>query len=155
MLVDGYNVLGRHAAWRRHAPAQARRHLLDALADARWPVPVGAVHVIFDGPCNETPVSSPVLRVQFASPSADAAIGARLRAARASQRLLLVTDDSELVSLARAHGVTRQSCAWLLGRLEAAQAKPAAPSANPALSAAVRRRITEDLARQWLGRGRG
>ena len=156
MLVDGYNVIKRHAAW--HAlPLEDGRSRLAALAGrVRWPFPASRVILVFDSRSADAAAGSrragPV-HLQFASPSADAYIQDAIRSARDPSRLLIITDDGDILRTAKSHGAAARSGAWLLGR---AEPRPGtgkggeAASGRSTLSASEARRITEELARRWL-----
>ena len=74
IFLDGYNVIGRHPAWRRLALDAARQQLIQAAEGARWPFPVRRIVIVFDGPETQLGACTPRTVVQFAAPSADAHI---------------------------------------------------------------------------------
>ncbi len=152
ILIDGYNVIKRHPNW-RHLPLQeARRRLLGHLASVRWPVPSPMIVAVFDTQGDDAGhAPQPNLRVQFASPSADAYIQDAIRRSPAPQHLLLISDDGEILRTAKSHGARRYPVSWLF----AAPKPPAGSSsaeAKGALPASEARRITEELAKRWLRR---
>ncbi len=132
--------------------AQARRQLVLRLTAFRWPVPVTSVVVVFDARGMEpSGTADGLIRIRFAAPSADAYIQDAIRTSRAPSRLLVVSDDREILQTAQSHGAKRHPSRWLLlpptsssprGR-EAADSRRTLPAANA-------RRITEELARKWL-----
>lgn len=159
VLVDGYNVIHQHPAWRRLPLQAARRQLILWLNGARWPVPVGRILVIFDSPDGQPGAGAGAVRVQFAAPSADAELQAQIRASRTPGRLLVVSDDLEILRTAKSHGAVRHSCRWLLSRPQASEPNSAARRGREGagrrddrgpLPAASARRITEELAKRWL-----
>ena len=153
-LVDGYNAIKRRPAWRRLTPTDGREHLLRLLETIRWPVPVRRTVVVFDGPSDEAArrVSSQ-LEVRFAR-SADACIQQVIRSSASPSRLVIVSNDREILATAKSHGAYRYSIDWLFDRSSLAAMRPQTRHATPepsALPAADARRITEELAKRWLG----
>jgi predicted RNA-binding protein with PIN domain len=152
-LLDGYNILLRHAAWAKLPLAEGRQRLVDWLAQCRWPVPVVRVRVIFDTrePHADSEQAIGAIRVQYASPSADAAIQAAIRASAHPQRLIIVTDDQEILATARAHGARCLPPAALrAAQIAARPSRQGSEEPKAGLSAARARAITEELARRWL-----
>lgn len=152
-IVDGYNVIKRHPQWAAWPLARARQQLVGCLAQHRWPVPVIRILVVFDSQAPQPAgdyAMGPVA-VRFASPSADAAIQELLRTAPQPQRLLIVSDDREILHTARAHGARCQASRALW---QAPGRRSRAPGPSPedktGLPAAQARAITEELARRWL-----
>lgn len=152
-ILDGYNVIKRHPQWAAWPLERARQQLVAFLAGHRWPVPVIRVLVVFDTQ-NPQPGGDYVVggvTVRFASPSADAAIQALLRADPQPRHLLIISDDREILDTARAHGARCQSSAWLWqARAGPSNAPDAAPEGKAGLPAAQARAITEEMARRWL-----
>jgi predicted RNA-binding protein with PIN domain len=151
ILIDGYNVIKRHPGWARLGLQEARRRLLEHVGRGRWPMTPCRVRVIFDGPGLEETLHelTPTVSARFASPSADAYILKAIRESREPDRLLVISDDGEILRTAKSHGVRRQPVAWLL-KPEALPQRPRhAESEQPALPAAEARRITEELAKRW------
>lgn len=155
VLVDGYNVIKRHGPW-HSLPLDIGRTRLAALIERiRWPFPAARVILVFDSRTAEPtigPHRTGSVQIQFASPSADAYIQDMIRSARDPARLLVVTDDGDILRTAKSHGIASRSGVWLLSR---AQLHPdarggEAPSGRAGLPAADARRITEELARRWL-----
>ncbi len=159
VLVDGYNVIHQHPAWRRLPLEAARRQLILRLSGTRWPMPVGRVLVVFDSPDGQPGTGTGAVRVQFAAPSADAELQAQIRSSRTPKRLLVISDDLEILRTAKSHGAARHSCRWLLSRPPAHEPGPGTPGGREgagrtddrgSLPAASARRITEELAKRWL-----
>ena len=155
ILIDGYNVIKRHAPW--HAlPLEAGRARLAALAGRiRWPFPAARVILVFDSRDPEPGAAghgAGAVRIQFASPSADAYIQDAIRSARDPARVLVVTDDGDILRTAKSHGAASRSGAWLLERAEprAGGRSGEATTRRPGLPAAEARRITDELAKRWL-----
>jgi predicted RNA-binding protein with PIN domain len=155
VLVDGYNVIKRHAAWRA-LPLEAGRTRLAALAGrVRWPFPAARVILVFDSRAADPdagPRRAGHIQITFASPSADAHIQDAIRSARDPSRLLIVTDDGDILRTAKSHGAATRSCDWLVDRAApgSSQAGDEPASGRPTLPASEARRITEELARRWL-----
>lgn len=149
-ILDGYNIIKRHPQWARLPLERGRQQLAGFLAGYRWPLPVSRVVVVFD---SQAPQGGDYLvgavTVRFASPSADAAIQELLRADPQPRRLLIISDDREILDTARAHGARCQSSAWLWQARPGAAAA-AAPEDKADLPAAHARAITEEMARRWL-----
>jgi predicted RNA-binding protein with PIN domain len=176
VLIDGYNVIMRQTAWTRLSMADARRRLVSLVARARWPMPIQRVLVIFDAQEDATSAGGRVTRaapppftrhpgapdgiaVRFATPSADEEILHRIRTSAVPDRLLVISDDGQLIRTAKSYGVRRCSVAWLLARSQPARPPPAAQAPWPqpddgraALPAATARQITEELSARWLRR---
>ena len=154
VFIDGYNVIMRHVPWRRLPLREGRRHLEELAARLRWPVPAARVVVVFDGREAGPGLVAPragVVQVCFASPSADAYIQQAIRTSPHPERLLVISDDREILRTAKHHGVRCQAGRWLLER--GLPSRSAAPSGDrPALPAAAARRITDELSRRWLGK---
>ncbi len=116
ILIDGYNVTKQHPRWRALSPSRARQQLTAAIQHAKWPVPVARVELVFDGDSTVTPAgrrAGPVGEV-FGVPSADAMIASRVRNCLSPDRVIVVTNDREIVRSARAAGARVESAAWLL-----------------------------------------
>ena len=152
VLVDGYNVIKRHAPWQRLPLQDGRQRLIALLKDARWPVAISRIVVVFDARDPDAREIHPGdnLSIRFAAPSADACIQDLIRAHPAS-RFLVISDDQEILGTAKSHGAKRYSAGWLFQRasplLHPSQAQ--APD-KPALPAKAARQITEELAKRWL-----
>jgi predicted RNA-binding protein with PIN domain len=146
-LIDGYNVIMQHDAWSRLPLATARQRLVMAVARVPWPEPVARVDVVFDGPASDGPLPSgqPGISITFATPEADTLIQAKIR--HAAGRLVVISDDREIVGTAKSHGVRCYAVAWLLERLAPAQPRGGPPVGGP--SETDRRRITDELTRRW------
>ncbi len=159
VLIDGYNVLLRHEPWQRLPLEAARRRFLILLQSVRWPYPVDRVTVVFDSrePDAGGTHSAGMLRVRFASPSADAEILEAIRTSHTPRRLLVISDDGELVRSARSHGALHHTVRWLMDRARPTSRPQAGHRATepgrPSLPAADARRITEELERRWLDNG--
>ena len=151
-LIDGYNVIKRHAAWRDLPLREARNRLIVLLARTRWPVPVSRVLVVFDAPDSEGhPLHvSAGLSVRFAAPSADAEIQQLIRTHPSPPRLIVISDDGEILRTAKSHRTVCHSTQWLVDRsaLAARGHKPETDKEMP--PAATARQITEELAKRWL-----
>ena len=157
-LVDGYNAIKRRPEWRRLTPTDGREHLLRRLETIRWPVPVRRTVVIFDGPSDEAARGiGSNLDIRFAR-SADACIQEAIRSSASPSRLLIVSNDREILATAKSHGAHSYSIDWLFDHSGQAaprqQARHAAPEKS-SLPAADARRITEELAKRWLDRSTG
>ena len=153
-LIDGYNVIKRHPAWARLHPAEGRQRLTQHLLGARWPVPIVDIVAVFDAPATGVQHVSPLLQIRFAAPSADQWLQETVRASHTPDRLLIVTDDREILSTAKQHGTRCHSTAWLLERRRTTPIpRPQGRRTSPAkeLPAAQARRITEEFERRWLG----
>jgi len=161
VLVDGYNVIKRQPAWNRLRLEAARTQLVALLARARWPVPVQQVVAVFDaaaradvGPVHPAPEPSGAIEMRFTSPSADAYIQQAIRTSSSPHRVLIISDDQEIVRTARSHKVISHSTRWLLQRLgpaaRSAQGAPRREEASEKPLPAAARRITEELAKRWL-----
>jgi predicted RNA-binding protein with PIN domain len=155
IFIDGYNVAKRPAAWRDLPLLELRERLLQLVQRIRWPVPVHRIVIVFDG--GEPGLPSRAVHghidVRFAAPSADAYIQEAIRASRTPQRLLIVSDDQEILRTARSHGAQRHSAKWLLDRADAApkpSGRPHETPDKPSLPARTARRITEELEQRWL-----
>lgn len=153
VLVDGYNVIKRHPAWARLPLEAARRLLQDAVGGSPWPYPIRRIVFVFDGPETVERVASTRIVIRFASPSADADIQAAIREAAHPERLIIISDDRDILHTAKSHGAVHHPTQWLLTR--AAPTKPTESSAGKGtLPAATARQITEELAARWLRPGR-
>lgn len=154
VLIDGYNLIKRHAPWRRLALPEARHRLIELLGRTRWPVPTPRVIVVFDGTAEESAVhrSASHVEVRFAAPSADALLQELIRTSSAPSRLLVMSDDREILNTAKSHGAVRYSAQWVFDRLDpASQRRHGVTADKPSLAAADARRITEELLARWLG----
>ena len=151
ILIDGYNVIKRHPDW-RHLPLQAaRRRLLGHLAGVRWPVPTPSIVVVFDtqgDDAGHAPQSN--LRVQFASPSADAYLQDAIRRSPSPRHLVVISDDGEILRTAKSHGAQRYPTSWIFVHSAPAAGSRASHPPKGSLPAAEARRITEELAKRWL-----
>lgn len=113
-LIDGYNVIKRHPAWKRAGAAEGRARLIRHLGILRWPVPVTRTVIVFDGPSESLQRITATLQVRFAAPSADAWIQDTIRASRSPSRLLLVSDDRDILTTAKSHGTLCYPTTWLV-----------------------------------------
>ena len=150
VFIDGYNVIKRHPSWNSLALNEGRRRLLVLLGGIRWPMPVGRVTVVFDGPTTETMAASHPLQVQFAHPSADAYIQQVIRTDRHPAHLLVISDDGDILRTAKSHGVQRYATQWLLTRSRGRAADNTHTPEKRSLPASTARQITEELAKRWL-----
>ena len=150
ILVDGYNVIKRYGAWDRLPLGEARRRLVQLLTGTRWPVPRHRIIVVFDGPEAGQGGGSGDLQVCFAAPSADAYIQHAIRTSRTPQRLIVISDDGEILRTAKSHGTTRYPGRWLFVRNPSMSRHPHDAPEKTDLSAATARRITDELAARWL-----
>ncbi|HEX9780752.1 MAG TPA: NYN domain-containing protein [bacterium] len=156
VLIDGYNVIKQHPAWDRLKLADARARVAAHASQAPWPFDVARVILVFDGPDTSSFPSGGRVTIQFASPSADAFIQRRIRSHSAPRRLVLVSDDGELIQTARVHASRRESCRWLLelGRSPKqgrGRGVPEEPQDKPGPSTLPAQAITDELRRRWLG----
>ena len=153
-LVDGYNVIKRHPAWTRLPPAEGRQRLKEHLLAVRWPIPVVDMVAVFDAPSTSMQRVASTLRICFAAPSADRWLQDAVRTNRTPERLLVISDDREILTTAKQHGARCHSTIWLLDRRRTTPApRPHGGRISPAknLSAGEARNITEELERRWLG----
>lgn len=154
ILIDGYNVIKRHAAWAALPLRAGRDQLLQALTRTRWPIPVRQVTVVFDGRQPDLAERQWLggIEARFAR-SADAWIQEAIRAHAAREPLAVVTDDGAILNTAKSHRALCYSAAWLAARAGAGKLsarRTATPEQAAGPSAAARRRITEELERRWL-----
>ena len=151
-MIDGYNVVKRHPAWKRLPPAEGRERLKQHLQSIRWPVAVSQTVVVFDGPSDDAQRVTPSLQIRFASPSADAWIQHAIRAHASPSRLVIISDDRDILDTAKSHGTLHYSSTWLIQPRAGAgtPARRTAPSDKPDLPAAAARQITDELAKRWL-----
>lgn len=162
ILVDGYNVIKRHAPWSRLVLEDGRRRLIGLLQHARWPVPVTRIIVVFDTHDAEAGCHrmNDHVEVRFASPSADAYLQDAIRALRAPARLLVISDDREILSTAKSHHAHWRHTSWLFEHAGSG-AKSSKPARDPKRSsrhepeddhpsAGIARSITEEMAKRWL-----
>ncbi len=162
ILIDGYNVLKRHPQWTKLPLMHARQQLLLALSNTRWPVAVHGVAVVFDSAAPPEVPGSPSaiagadpgrqvgpIRVVFACPSADADIQARIRQSDHPDRLVVVSDDREIVQTAKSHGARHYSVEWLLQRSQPRRESAAPAREKPLLTPAERRRINAEVSRHF------
>jgi predicted RNA-binding protein with PIN domain len=153
VLIDGYNVIKRHADWERLTLREARRRLIELTGRTRWPIPVSCVIVVFDGQVSDAPVtlwSTKNLHVHFATPSADAHIQEIIRTSSSPSCLLVISDDGEILRTAKSYGVQRFPTLWLFQRRRPTPRTHDAEPDRTFLSAITARRITEELAKRWL-----
>ena len=156
VLIDGYNVIKRHEPWRRLTLQDGRTRLLALVSGIRWPVPVRSTIVVFDGRGADAAAvhRTGAVEVRFASPSADACLQHAIRTSTHPDRLIVITDDGDILRTAKNHGARCHSSLWLLalGLKQRERAEPVGrPDDRSALPAAEARRITEELAKRWLG----
>lgn len=155
ILIDGYNVTKQHPRWRALSPSRARQQLTAAIQHAKWPVPVARVELVFDGDSTVTPAgrrAGPVGEV-FGVPSADAMIASRVRNCLSPDRVIVVTNDREIVRSARAAGARVESAAWLLARFGAGAVSGSRPAVrtdqSTPLTPRQQQQINDELARRW------
>lgn len=152
VLVDGYNIIKRHGAWARIPLGEARLRLVELLNRTRWPHVPSRIVLVFDGQSSGAllPKPSHNLHVHFAAPSADAYIQQAIRTSATPMRLLVISDDGEILRTAKSHGVQRASSDWLFAHSRPAPQRTDDPPDKTALPASTARRITEELAQRWL-----
>ncbi len=151
LLVDGYNVIKLHPLWRTWSLLRARMQFVAHLAEARWPVPVARIHVIFDGTglAHDAARVHPRLWIQFA-PSADDVIRQLIHTAMRTDRLLVISDDRAILRTAKSCGASTHSASWLLARLQPPSPRPVEAGAESRLpSRAEIERINAELAIRW------
>ena len=160
VLIDGYNVIKRHVDWEGLALQEGRERLIGLLHQTRWPLPVSRVLVVFDAKDVSGPTVGPrscgdaqIIQVRFAAPSADAYIQQVIRTNQRPARLLVVSDDGEILRTAKCHGTLRYSSQWFFQRTLAPSRTrhPQAEAVQTEIPAAMARQITEELSRRWLG----
>ena len=155
ILVDGYNVAKRHPPWRALSPARARQQLAAAIQHAKWPMPFVRVELVFDGDPTVPPTGRRAGAVSevFGVPSADSTIVGRVRRGASADRMIVVTDDREIMRAVRVAGARVESTAWLLTRISARTASTHRPAAKAEESSTLtprqRQRIDDELARRW------
>ena len=153
VLVDGYNVIKRHPAWRRMPLVQARQQLTNTLRLTRWPVPVFRIDLIFDSarqPTDAPPYHVDGIRVIFAAPAADAVIQEAIRQSVDSSHLIVISDDREILDTAKAHGALRHSTTWLLEHSQPPHpTPPSQETKRTPLTSKETRQINAELRRQW------
>jgi len=151
LLVDGYNVIKQHPLWRTWPLLRARTQFVAHVAEARWPVPVARIHVIFDGTglAHDAARVHSRLWIQFAQ-SADDVIRHLIRTTMRTDRLLVISDDRVILRTAKSCGASTHSASWLLARLQPPSARPAETGAESHLpSRAEIERINAELAIRW------
>ena len=153
VLIDGYNVIKRHAAWERLSLHEARTRLVALLGQTRWPVPVSRVMIIFDSPDPDgTSLQiSNSLFVRFAAPCADAEIQHLIRTSSSPLRVIVMSDDGEILRTAKSYRTLRYPTKWLFEHGSTTRRQPPESDKVPP-SAEAARRITEELAKRWLRR---
>ena len=154
-MIDGYNVIKRRESWRGLTLQEARTRLVALVSRAGWPVPVARIVLVFDGRGTDPGPAHGTggVQIRFASPSADADIQHAIRTSAHPDRLLVITDDGEILRTARSHGARCHSGRWLLARGLALPRRTEPAEERADLPAAAARRITEELARRWLEKG--
>ena len=171
VFIDGYNVIMRHATWSHLPLADARTRLVELAGRGRWPVPVGRIVIVFDAASaapapHEAGPTSPVrpaigshragrgrVEVRFVSPSADADIQREIRTSRYPERLVVISDDRDILHTAKRHGARRESARSLLERPRPTRQHDAVSTPEKLiLPAAAARAITDELAKRWLDR---
>ena len=156
VLIDGYNAIKRHAAWAKLPLSEGRRRLIELVQHARWPVPIASVTIVFDGHASEFPSQRTVglLRVRFATPTADTDIMQTIRTSHSPDHLLVISNDGEILRTAKSHGVLRYAVEWLVeARVRAARPGQRIHDGHvekPTPPAKTAREITEELAKRWL-----
>ncbi len=154
ILIDGYNVIKRHEPWRRLTPQDGRTRLLALVSGIRWSIPVLRTVVVFDGlkGTGAAVHSTGAVEVRFASPSADAWVQHTIRTSTHPDRLIIITDDGDILRTAKSHGARCHSSLWLLALGLKPRERTEPTEAHSVLPAAEARRITEELAKRWLGK---
>lgn len=152
VLVDGYNVIKRHPAWRRMPLLQARQQLTNTLRLTRWPVPISRIDLLFDSARQPTDMPYQVdgIRVIFATPTADAVIQDAIRQNSNPGHLVVISDDREILDTAKAHGALRYSTRWLLERSHPHPPNSPLPGTErTSLTSKETRQINAELRRHW------
>ena len=152
VLIDGYNVIKRHEPWRRLALQDGRTRLLRLVSGIKWSTPILHAIVVFDGrQGTETAIHrAGAVEVRFASPSADACLQQAIRTSAHPDRLIVITDDGDILRTAKSHGARCHSSQWLLA-LDLKRRERVEPSEGRSiLPAAEARRITDEFAKRWL-----
>ncbi len=150
-IVDGYNVIMQHPQWRAIPVNQARRQLIAGLQRLRWPMLVETVEVVFDGSPGYPGewLGGQGVRASFAG-DADASIRRMIQESEAPERLIVVSDDREIVDTAKSHGSRGHGVRWLFERLasEAKAAQADRPSPGPLTPTQISA-INAELRRRW------
>jgi len=160
VLIDGYNVINRHPRWSQLALEQARTHLLLAVQQTRWPVPVSRVDVIFDssrashsgmttGRLPSTRCDMGRVHVVFARGSADVAIQQAIRTHENPRRSIVISDDRAILHTAQSHGTLRYPVSWLLKHSQPKERPADREPELPRVSSAEVLRINAELAKHW------
>ena len=149
VIVDGYNVTKRHRDWSHLSLQQARQRLVVALTQAGWPVAVSEVEVIFDGATHGSGTARHNhVRVRFAR-DADAEICRTIRLSRVPERLVVISDDREILGTAKVYGTKRYSTVWLLDHLQRKLPSKLTMDERTALTEVSRRNINAELIARW------
>lgn len=113
-------------------------------------MPVRHIVVVFDGPSGDGDRRlSGAIEVRFA-PSADAWIQQAIRTSRSPSRLLILSNDREILATAKSHGARTDSIEQLFARSTAAVPDRRGAPEKSSLPAADARRITDELAKRWI-----
>ena len=156
VLIDGYNVIHKHAAWQNAALERGRESLIFHVRNLRWPFPVERSVIVFDAGENSAVSPAPGLQVRYATPSADAYIREAVRSAEDPTRLVVVSDDNEVLHTAKRFRAKILSSSWLLARGRVLKPQPSEGTAPaPGLSALQKRRINEELTKKWIDKEGG
>ncbi len=160
ILIDGYNVILRHTPWATLPLREARQRLIAQLHHTRWPLAPERIVVVFDTRESDHATRPTGERVQicFASPSADAYIQEAIRTSASPERLIIISDDGEILRTAKSHGSLRHPVSWLMQQgLPAMQQNRKSSSRSeelpdkPGQFSAQAKRITDELSKRWLG----
>ena len=153
ILLDGYNIIMRNPSW-AHQPLEASRKLLvSRAAQMKWPVPVEGITIIFDAKGSEPTRYRPFEKIVTCFvPDADKEIQREIREKQPQRPCLLISDDAELKSTAKAHGVTIHTVSWFINLAPVSKGNrhPQFKEGGEKISITAARKITEELGNYWL-----
>ncbi len=149
-IIDGNNLL--HAIAEVRNSADQRSALIEYLRSAKFFGGSNAATVVFDGdldPNSSLKAGAKIRTIFGKNKKADDVICELVgkEAVRFRERIVVVSDDREVINAAKEHRVRAMKNAEFIGVLG-----KTGPSDNDALSADKKDKITEELSRIWLGK---
>ena len=158
ILLDGYNIIKRNQSWSDQPLEAARKLLINRAAQMKWPVPVDTIKIVFDAKASEHTRHHPFEKVVACFVSdADREIQREIRAKHPRQPYLLISDDAELISTAKAHGVAIHAVSWFMNVAPLSKGnKHKQPDEGAGkVSTTAARKIPEEMGNYWLRREKG
>lgn len=151
-IVDGYNLIKQTPVLSSRNLEEGRGDLIQLIKkDSLTGSPRNEVTIVFDGREDVTsPRTEKVFNIIFACGSADERIKKIIISSSNRARIILVTNDKELIFFARNYRVATCSISKFLGKIPKQQNITKECTEKSSLRFEIAREITEELEKIWV-----